>query len=108
MAKHPVTPMVEADLTCHLRALGLGSIALHALPALRTGQQLPVGCEAVLYDALEETDIARMGIMFREQADLLLVGSSSVAEALAGAPAAAPKVSVFRNGAFSVKRFSNR
>ncbi|WP_373418543.1 four-carbon acid sugar kinase family protein [Roseinatronobacter sp. S2] len=92
MAKHPVTPMAEADLTRHLRALGLGSIELHALPTLRTGQQLPANCGAVLCDALEETDISRLGTLFRDQTDLLLVGASSVAEALAGPPTPAPAV----------------
>jgi len=98
MSQHSVTPMTEADLSRHLDALGLGPVALHTLRDLRGGLPLPDAEGPVLCDALEADDIARIGALLRKHPDLLVVGASSVAEALVGPPMLAPSASHLRMG----------
>ncbi len=97
MSRHPVTPMAEADLRRHLASQGLGPIALidrtlmaqgmghvrDRLTALRAS-----GVALALFDILDAVDVALVGDVLRREAGpgpLLIVGASSVAEALLAA-----------------------
>lgn len=94
MARHPITPMSEADLRLHLARQGLTDIALISGPELEdTVSALTAKFEAlaiapgqtVLLDASRQDHIRKIGEALRSmRADgpVLLVGSSSVAEAL--------------------------
>lgn len=93
MARHPVTPMTEADLTRHLAAQGLDLPLRIAAPDLadpaRTAAQLAEG--AALVDVMSPQDQA----LIRAALDLLpgrklLIGASSVAEVLGGDLGEAP------------------
>ncbi|VVE19638.1 lipoprotein [Pandoraea morbifera] len=102
MSRHPVTPMLEADLRRHLGAQGLTDIGLvpwttppaflsGCLDALRRD-----GARTVLWDVAVPADLPRIGeVLWRhaQRAALLAVGPSSVIEALASAMAlrAAPE-----------------
>ncbi|TKT76162.1 four-carbon acid sugar kinase family protein [Aquamicrobium sp. LC103] len=96
MRDHPITPMGEADLRLHLAAQGLADLRLEAFPALAGGaselaerlsggKTVPGG---VLFDVLNQHDLETIGAALRAfQADrrpVLIVGASSVAEALSG------------------------
>ncbi len=105
MARHPVTPMGEADLRLHLAAQGLGDVQGVHLPVYASGA---AGLEArlaalgdagpVLFDVTEAAHLPLIGaaLWARAQAHpLLAIGASSVAEAVAvhwnaGAPLGAP------------------
>ena len=105
MARHPVTPMGEADLRLHLAAQGMTEIQGVHLPAYATGT---AGLEArlaelgdagaVLFDVTEANHLPLLGEMLWRRAQarpLLAIGASSVAEAVAGhwqggAPLGAP------------------
>jgi uncharacterized protein YgbK (DUF1537 family) len=91
MSRHPVTPMAEADLTCHLaaqtsRRIGLVDLAAlacdggeGALAGLR-GQDIP----AIFIDAADEASLARAGaLVWRHRAEApFVVGSQGVQYAL--------------------------
>jgi uncharacterized protein YgbK (DUF1537 family) len=91
MSRHPVTPMHEADLRVHLAAQGLADIALvdlreadpsAALDALQPGSG-PL--QPVLFDVTADHQLAAIGALLwqrSQQAPLLAVGASSVAQAL--------------------------
>lgn len=85
MSRHPSTPMTEADLRRHLKALGADEIGLVAWPDLEAGT-LATGAEPdVLFDALRPQHLAVIGgELIRRAADgsFLVVGPSSVAEAV--------------------------
>ncbi|WP_326540654.1 four-carbon acid sugar kinase family protein [Pseudorhodoferax sp.] len=100
MARHPVTPMAEADLRRHLALQGLEQLALLPWPALRatdlwdhwqrTADSAPDG---VLFDVADNADLARIGpLLWREaaRAPLLVAGASGVVQALAPAMGAVP------------------
>ena len=81
MQRHPVTPMLEADLRRHFSDMGLANV--HGLDrvALHTDVALPNA--PVLCDALDASDLTRIGERFRHApGPQLWVGASSVAEAL--------------------------
>tara|TARA_R110002020_G_scaffold113518_37_gene261234 strand:- start:2563 stop:3849 length:1287 start_codon:yes stop_codon:yes gene_type:complete len=95
MATHPVTPMGEADLRLHLAPQGLDTLELVDLPALRAGSaadlaadiagRMRSGRTRLLFDAVETGDLVRIGVALRALATdrpILMVGASSVAEAL--------------------------
>jgi 3-oxoisoapionate kinase len=114
MSRHPSTPMEEADLRLHLGAQGVGNIDLVDWRALtRTSDDeldglidasVADGKDAVLFDVLDESHLARIGeLVWRRalQEPLLAVGASSVAQAtlsywrrIGWAPEAAPEVPV--------------
>ena len=92
MSRHPTTPMGEADLRIHLAAQGLADLMLvprgeeHAtVEHLDARQQTSPA--RLLFDAVGGKDIARIGSVLRaletNDQPLLIIGSSSVAEALA-------------------------
>lgn len=94
MARHPVTPMGEADLRLHLAAQGLGPVQAVHLPAYAAGH---AGLEAhlaglseagpILFDVTEPAHLPLLGeaLWSRAQArPMLAIGASSVAEAVAG------------------------
>ena len=99
MARHPVTPMAEADLRLHLALQGLERLALLPWPALRAAdpwehwQRLADGApDGVLFDVADNADLARIGpLLWREaqRAPLLVAGASGVVQALAPAIATA-------------------
>lgn len=82
MSRHPVTPMDEADLRIHLARQGLEGLSLTGRKALDAALKT----DRTLVDAIEQPDIDRLGRRLAEidgrQAPVLLVGASSVAEAL--------------------------
>ena len=98
MREHPATPMHEADLRLHLRAQGLVNIVNVAYPsydAAASRQQAQLARtlvedkpDAVLFDIGEASHLAAAGRLVwqhAQQAPLLAVGSSGVAQALLAA-----------------------
>src|SRR5690348_199612 len=93
MSQHPSTPMNEADLRLHLHAQGVENVGLvdwrklgvasdDELKALIDGA---LRDDAILFDVLDETHLARIGeIIWRRAASepLLAIGASSVAQAV--------------------------
>lgn len=93
MARHPVTPMGEADLGRHLAAQGLDLPVRIAVPELddtaQTARQLAAG--PALVDATCAQDQAQISLALRQRTGrTLLIGASSVAEILAGPPSGQP------------------
>lgn len=84
MSRHPSTPMAEADLRKHLQALGAEEIELVPWTRLEEdGAVIPA--RTVLFDALTQDHIAWIGRELRRRAEqglFLIVGASSVAEAV--------------------------
>jgi len=91
MAHHPVTPMTEADLRLLLTQQGMGPIIAVHHPVYREGlallhqaveEQFAQG-NTVLFDVLEQRDLDLIGRAMHDHlpSPLLVVGSSSVAEA---------------------------
>ena len=82
MSRHPVTPMDEADLRVHLARQGLDGLSLTGRKTL----DMALKTDRTLVDAIEQQDIDRLGIRLAEidgrEGPVLLVGASSVAEAL--------------------------
>jgi len=99
MSRHPVTPMHEADLRRHLAEQGLAAIGHVPWTALNSGDAALRQCmdaalakrpRALLFDVGEARDLAAIGrslIRFADQAPLLVLGSSSVVQAVAAADA---------------------
>ncbi|WP_102222644.1 four-carbon acid sugar kinase family protein [Acidimangrovimonas sediminis] len=86
MARHPVTPMAEADLARHLAAQGLTGVVGATLPELGETHALAARLRAgpVLFDATGPGDQVRIGTaLARAGGRQLIVGASSVAEILA-------------------------
>lgn len=91
MSRHPVTPMLEADLVRHFEALGLRDVGSIHWPSCSAAaldgawrQAVATRPPAVLLDVLEEEHLATIGALLRreaEQGTVLAVGASSVAEA---------------------------
>ncbi len=112
MARHPVTPMAEADLRRHLALQGLPGLALLPWTALRATAEMRAAAwrqlaatapDGVLFDVADNDDLARIGPLLWQQAlqaPLLAAGASGVVQALAplirpgaqGAAAAAASV----------------
>lgn len=96
MRRHPITPMTEADLAVHLAAQGLEGLVPVPFTELAAGPEtlgdmLEAACgkgsHRLLLDAASATDIRIIGqALNRLSGDrpVLLVGASSVAEALSG------------------------
>ncbi|MGH6781561.1 MAG: four-carbon acid sugar kinase family protein, partial [Sphingomonadaceae bacterium] len=94
MSRHPVTPMMEADLRRHLAAQGLERIALLDYRSYdgnmeaAVGQALVERPDALLFDVTRPADLPVLGRVLLSQAriaPLLAIGPSSVAQAFAGA-----------------------
>jgi uncharacterized protein YgbK (DUF1537 family) len=97
MARHPVTPMDEADLRLHLARQGLAEMALlpypdYALPLSALEARLGVepapdeAARCTLFDIASPADLAPVGALIWSRAQerrLLAVGPSSVIQALA-------------------------
>ena len=100
MARHPVTPMGEADLRRHLALQGLERLALVPLTTLRGPPEalqarwqalVQTGRDAVLFDVADNTDLEQIGVLLWREATcapLLVAGASGVVQALA--PCIAP------------------
>ncbi len=90
MARHPVTPMTEADLMLHLATqtdLPTGLIDLEALwtdPATRLSALLATGARLVSVDSMEERSEAAAGRLLWDNRDELsfVIGSQGVEFAL--------------------------
>lgn len=94
MARHPTTPMREADLRKHLAAQGIEPVAALHYPIYSQSAaaqdaaftaQMAGGAAAVLLDVADPSHLAAVGRLLWEQARarrLLAVGASSVAQAL--------------------------
>jgi len=92
MARHPVTPMGEADLRRHLAAqtsMPIGHVPLDALRAsgARTfDAAVAAGAQAVLFDGIAAADLLAAGEVMLDRRDLrFVVGSSGVTRALLAA-----------------------
>ena len=88
MARHPVTPMREADMRLHLAAQGLQSLDLVTTDMLADADAVAVRLRAgaVVFDILRQQDLERVAEALRRAGGRqLLVGASSVAEMLTGA-----------------------
>lgn len=95
MARHPVTPMGEADLRRHLALQGLAQLALVPCttlrgedPALQAQWQAlaDTASDGVLFDVADNSDLSSIGkLLWQEslRAPLLAAGASSVVQALA-------------------------
>lgn len=114
MRRHPVTPMTEADLSEHLAAQGLDGLQSVPFTLLAVGpdalvERLQAGLAAgpcrFLLDVSSAADIDVIGQALRglaQTAPVLLVGASSVAEALrpsGSAPATATATAPIRQPA---------
>jgi uncharacterized protein YgbK (DUF1537 family) len=85
MSRHPVTPMLEADLRRHLAAQGLSDIDLIDIPALKAGNASALldayiaerPCPAVLFDTVDEDDRAEVGALIWQRAQQKPVFSAS-------------------------------
>ena len=95
MSRHPVTPMLEADLRRHLALQGLAQTAAIDLRLLETASDealdaalhacLQTQPDAVLFDTTRHEHLSRIGRLLWESArtqPLLALGASSVAQAL--------------------------
>lgn len=92
MKCHPVTPMRESDLRVHLAEQTQARIGLVDILALRQGKAesdwealLRQGCQAVLFDGLDERLLAEIGRILwtrRPSAQTFAVGSSGLNYAL--------------------------
>ena len=95
MREHPATPMHEADLRLHLREQGLAKVINVAYPSYGSPVQQQDALlaraladdrpDAVLFDIGEQAHLAAVGRTLwqrAQQAPLLAVGSSGVAQAL--------------------------
>jgi uncharacterized protein YgbK (DUF1537 family) len=95
MSRHPVTPMHEADLRCHLALQGLDDVRSLPYPQYAQGFEgwrVPAS-GAVLFDVAENAHLQAIGRVLWQQAEaasLLAVGPSSVVQALAPQLATAP------------------
>ncbi|MFC4600525.1 four-carbon acid sugar kinase family protein [Cohnella hongkongensis] len=98
MARHPVTPMSEADLRLHLRQQTERPVALMELTALAGSPEEAAArlrakladseAEAVLFDVLDDERLETVGRLIWQEADaanaaLFVVGSSGVSDGLA-------------------------
>lgn len=95
MSRHPVTPMLEADLRKHLALQGLAQVAGIDYPAYATAESalddklmavLGSAPDAVLLDVAEPAHLAPVGRLVWQAAmrqPLLAAGPSSVVQALA-------------------------
>ena len=87
MSVHPVTPMNEGNLITHLSAQGLDRLQRAFLPELSDTVALAAKLRKgpVLFDAASNEDLADIGRALEAAGGRqLLIGSSSVAEILAG------------------------
>lgn len=92
MSCHPVTPMRESDLRRHLQEqtdLPIGLVDVLALQAGRAGERFAelraAGCQVVLFDTLDESNLAPIGKAIweeRAQPRCFVAGSSGVEYAL--------------------------
>jgi len=110
MSVHPSTPLNEADLRLHLRAQGVENIGLvdwrklDAAPDDELTAFVDRESDAILFDALDEAHLARIGELIWSRAvsePLLAIGASSVAQAtiahwrkMGSAPNRSPKTPV--------------
>jgi uncharacterized protein YgbK (DUF1537 family) len=97
ISRHPVTPMIEADLGLHLakqtrKSIRLVDILKFDLPEVEARSALNTilrGAEVVLFDALTNDHLRRIGLLLDRFANakrpLFSVGSSGVEAALASA-----------------------
>lgn len=95
MARHPVTPMREADLRRHLAeqaefSVGVVDLAHLAAPdVIETWRDRVGACDAVLFDTVDERDLARVGAILHAMTGgdepVFAVGSSGVEYALVAA-----------------------
>lgn len=93
MSVHPATPMGEADLRLHLAAQGLGAVGLVDYRSYGDpdglAARLAESTGSLLFDIARIEDLAVAGRAIAARAALapmLVVGPSSVAQALAGTP----------------------
>lgn len=87
MARHPVTPMREADLIRHLAAQTDARIALIPLDRIQSGEadaafDAVCDADAVLFDGTTFADLAATGATLRSRDIRFAVGSSGVTRAL--------------------------
>ena len=94
MARHPVTPMPDADLRRHLArqaalAIGLVDMADLAAPDIdRTWRDIAGPCDAVLFDTVDAQSLERVGAILHGMIGcqpVFAVGSSGVEYALVAA-----------------------
>ncbi|HVI98383.1 MAG TPA: four-carbon acid sugar kinase family protein [Sphingomonas sp.] len=91
MARHPVTPMREADLRRHLAeqtAMPIGHVPLDRLREAEFAFDAAItdGAQAVLFDGMASGDLLAAGRVLRDRGDIrFAVGSSGVTRALLAA-----------------------
>ena len=84
MARHPVTPMAEADVAKHLSKQTDARLGLMDLEHIRQGtdshlqQLLTDGAEVISCDAMSHQDIETLGRLYWERAPLFAVGSQGI------------------------------
>ncbi|MGH7078919.1 MAG: four-carbon acid sugar kinase family protein, partial [Acetobacteraceae bacterium] len=110
MARHPTTPMDEADLRLILGRQGVGAVALFEITSLRSptapralARLLDAKPDAVLFDVIEENDLSRIGRLIGGRLPaaepIFGVGSSALQQALlAGWPLLAGRAASLRSG----------
>ncbi|HEX3624256.1 MAG TPA: four-carbon acid sugar kinase family protein [Verrucomicrobiae bacterium] len=109
IGRHPVTPMTEADLRCHLakqtkKKIALFDILKVALPEPESFAELKTVLtakpDAVLFDAVETSHLRRIGGLMDKLAGkngpLFSIGSSGIETALAGSLGSSKRLRVTR------------
>ncbi|MEV4608787.1 four-carbon acid sugar kinase family protein [Neorhizobium sp. LMR1-1-1.1] len=100
MSRHPSTPMAEADLRLHLQQLGADAVGLVDWTTLENDRLLASDEPNILFDVLTQKHLAAIGTELKHRArqgSLLVVGASSVAEAVYGdrlSPVVEPQTTV--------------
>lgn len=88
MSRHPVTPMLEADLRKHLALqtkLRIGLVDLRYLTHLSLDRALSDGAAAVLFDTIDDASLNAVGLLLSRisrLAPLFTVGSSGLTQSL--------------------------
>lgn len=84
MARHPVTPMAEADVTAHLAEQTASKFGLMDVEHLKQDAKahlqklITEGVEVVSCDAMSQQDIETLGELYWESAPLFAVGSQGI------------------------------
>lgn len=88
MARHPVTPMSEADVGRHLsqqtaKDIGLVSVEdLSADPSGAVSREVARGAGVIMLDAMDETHMVRNGALIWDGSQRFVVGSQGIEYAL--------------------------
>ena len=99
MAKHPVTPMLEADLRRHLAEqtqLQIGVVDLTEIEPAAVEREVAAGARAVVFDGVDHASVAAVGTLVWAARPVFAVGSSGLTAGLLAAWGTVGKVRTAR------------